>query len=237
MGLINTVFQSRLRSPKRQNIFEKIYSTFGRAATPVFLRLGISPNAITLLSGIMGSIGAVCLLWDSLTLPGLVLIQLYAILDLVDGDVARARNMRSIFGHWMDTFFDKLNESLIILFFCFSIYMKGPESRVFFLSLVFMASSLMIQFVMLINHTELKLQKNEDAGGSSPKIKGGFWGPVIVRHALMGHSTLLFLTSLFVLFNERLWGLYFMTGLSVITLTLMTVYNFVRLWRISGVNN
>ncbi len=37
-----------------------------------------------------------------------IFLQIYTILDLVDGDIARAKNMQSNFGMWLDIFFDKL---------------------------------------------------------------------------------------------------------------------------------
>jgi phosphatidylglycerophosphate synthase len=73
-------------------------------ATRMFVRLGVTPNTITLVMVAVGVLGGVALL-----LPGLagaviavVLIQAYLLLDCSDGEVARWRGMPSMKGIYLD---------------------------------------------------------------------------------------------------------------------------------------
>ena len=104
------------RTPKRKNIFEAFYNVPAALITPPFLKTSCTPNQITVLSGLFGVIGAFLLIFrnHSLLILAAVCIQLFAVLDLVDGNIARAKNLQSVFGHWLDIFFDKLNDFLLI---------------------------------------------------------------------------------------------------------------------------
>ncbi len=93
--------------PARKNLFEAIYNWPAAAITPVFFRLSVTANQITIISGLFGIAGAVLLVFKShiMLVLAAICIQLFAILDLVDGNIARAKNMQSKFGQWLDIFF------------------------------------------------------------------------------------------------------------------------------------
>ena len=87
--------------------FNRIFSS---GLTRIFLLSPITPNQITLLSLLCG-VGAAALFATGHYTQGIgaaLLYQLTCILDNCDGEVARAKNMRSVFGSWLDIAVDFL---------------------------------------------------------------------------------------------------------------------------------
>ncbi|HIJ05836.1 MAG: Phosphatidylglycerophosphate synthase [Methanomicrobiales archaeon 53_19] len=78
------------------------------------VRLGISPNQITILSLIFGIGCAVSFVYQQF-IPGSILLFISAILDLVDGSVARKTNHDSNFGAVLDWIVDKYIDVLALL--------------------------------------------------------------------------------------------------------------------------
>jgi CDP-diacylglycerol--glycerol-3-phosphate 3-phosphatidyltransferase len=73
------------------------------------LRLGISPNAMTLL-GLLGSIlGAILLALGAVSIGGLVIL-LSGATDALDGTMARLRGQATRFGAFLDSTLDRVSE-------------------------------------------------------------------------------------------------------------------------------
>jgi hypothetical protein len=83
-----------------------------RALTPWTLRLGLSPNQVTVASVAVG-LGAAALFAlgrPAALVAGAVLLQVSLVLDCVDGDVARYTRRFSPLGAWLDASTDRLKE-------------------------------------------------------------------------------------------------------------------------------
>ena len=78
------------------------------------VRLGISPNQITIISLLFG-IGCAVAFTYRLFLIGALLLFISAILDLIDGSVARKTDHNSNFGAVLDWIIDKYVDTLAIL--------------------------------------------------------------------------------------------------------------------------
>ncbi|RQD83483.1 MAG: CDP-alcohol phosphatidyltransferase family protein [Methanocalculus sp. MSAO_Arc2] len=78
------------------------------------VRLGLSPNQITILSLVFGIGCAVSFSYQEF-LIGSLLLLISAILDLVDGSVARKTNHNSNFGAVLDWIIDKYIDTLALL--------------------------------------------------------------------------------------------------------------------------
>ncbi len=80
------------------------------AFSKLFIKLHIIPNAVTVLSGLVGVAGGVLLCFDSLALDiaGVLLIILSAVFDASDGQVARLTKHYSNLGRTLDGFADFL---------------------------------------------------------------------------------------------------------------------------------
>src|SRR5579864_9049775 len=76
-------------------------------------RLGITPNALTLLGLLLSCITAVVIAQGLLFIGGL-LVLFAGIFDMFDGALARARNAASTFGAFFDSTLDRYSESIIL---------------------------------------------------------------------------------------------------------------------------
>ncbi|MDH7594018.1 MAG: CDP-alcohol phosphatidyltransferase family protein [Methanomicrobiales archaeon] len=85
----------------------------------LFIRAGLTPNQISLLSLIAG-IACAVLYAMNLFLAGSIMLILSAILDLIDGSVARRIGTQSDFGAVIDWIVDKYVDSLVLLGIGFS---------------------------------------------------------------------------------------------------------------------
>lgn len=95
----------------------KIRTMWDRGMRPVgslIGRSGISPNTVTLVGLGVQAVSAALILQDRLVGAGFVLIG-SALLDTVDGAVAKARGMTSKFGALLDSTTDRLADALVFL--------------------------------------------------------------------------------------------------------------------------
>jgi len=105
----------RLRRSSRAD--DGFYSTFvvrpmSRRVTAVALRLGLTPNVVTVVSLLIGLAAAWCFALGSYgwLLAGAVLLQVSLVVDCVDGEVARYTRRFSALGGWLDAVGDRVKE-------------------------------------------------------------------------------------------------------------------------------
>ena len=96
--------------------------------TPFFIKLGISPNAITIISMLIGLGGAACFAVGSykLGIIGALLFQLSVIVDCCDGEVARLTFTESPFGQELDIIADNVVHMAIFAGIAWGGYLQGP---------------------------------------------------------------------------------------------------------------
>jgi archaetidylinositol phosphate synthase len=80
----------------------------------IFIKIGITPNQISLLSLLFGFACAILFIRGEFLL-GSGMLFISALLDLVDGSVARRRQAESRFGAVIDWIFDKYVDSVVLL--------------------------------------------------------------------------------------------------------------------------
>ncbi|MGZ4638756.1 MAG: DUF5941 domain-containing protein, partial [Actinomycetes bacterium] len=100
-----------------------------RRLTPAALRLGLTPNQVTVLSFVLGLVAAGCFaLGDAgsgvVAVLGAVLLQLSLVVDCVDGEVARFTRTFTPLGAWLDASTDRIKE-----FACYAGLAVGAGSR------------------------------------------------------------------------------------------------------------
>lgn len=85
---------------------------------PLAVRCPLSPNAITSIALVGNLAGAACLAFAAsdrrLFLAAAVITTLSGILDLFDGVVARAQGRSTVFGDFLDHFFDRVSDLAVI---------------------------------------------------------------------------------------------------------------------------
>ncbi|MDQ8201578.1 CDP-alcohol phosphatidyltransferase family protein [Pelagicoccus sp. SDUM812003] len=96
-------------TPKRDSfyLFEGLYTRLVCKLLPTIARTRLTPNQVTLLN-IGNSLLIAFLLLKSLWFPASLLIQLYLILDILDGNLARYTRLSSKFGQILDQIADRL---------------------------------------------------------------------------------------------------------------------------------
>ena len=101
---------------------------FSRILTPFFIKLGISPNAITIISMLIGLGGAACFAVGSykLGIIGALLFQLSVIVDCCDGEVARLTFTESPFGQELDIIADNVVHMASFAGIAWGGYLQGP---------------------------------------------------------------------------------------------------------------
>ena len=105
-----------------------------------------------------GFCGGLLLLIESYEtkLAAIVFLQLYIILDFTDGVIARKTNQCSHYGVWLDIFFDKLNDFIIVLCYSIMVYNISQENIHLIASVFMMGSIFFTQFIFLFNDMYLK---------------------------------------------------------------------------------
>lgn len=84
--------------------------------TWVCLKLGMSANQVTVLSGVVAVLGGMLLALDNpwLALFGVICFHLFAILDMSDGEVARYRKQGGGAGHYLDWYMHFISSTALL---------------------------------------------------------------------------------------------------------------------------
>lgn len=100
-----------------------------RPLTRAFLALGLSPNLVTLLSIGIGLVSALCFAIGSYAagLAGALLLQVTAVVDCCDGDVARATFSESDFGAHLDLIGDNVVHMAVFGGIAWGLAVTRPE--------------------------------------------------------------------------------------------------------------
>ena len=92
---------------------EPLLQALARPLVRALARLGVSPDALTI-AGLVGNVGVGALLAvGELTLGGVALLVVN-LLDLLDGEVARATGRSTAFGAFLDSVLDRYCEAAVL---------------------------------------------------------------------------------------------------------------------------
>ena len=128
---------------------------FSGFLTRGFLRLGWSPNTITLISMVVGLVAAALFVpgsWELAILAALI-FQLSVIIDCCDGEVARLTFSESKFGQELDIWADNVVHMVLFAGIACGAFLHGPWEHTY-LPLLLGASAVMANVVslLLVNH-------------------------------------------------------------------------------------
>jgi CDP-diacylglycerol--glycerol-3-phosphate 3-phosphatidyltransferase len=99
----------------------------------LFIRLGISPDAVTLVGTAGVSAGALIFFPQGMLLTGVLVITAFVFSDLIDGAMARATGRTSKFGAFFDSTLDRIGDGAI--FGGLVLYFAGPGDSYLYLCL------------------------------------------------------------------------------------------------------
>jgi CDP-diacylglycerol--glycerol-3-phosphate 3-phosphatidyltransferase len=98
-----------------------------------FIRLGISPDAVTLVGTLGVAAGALVFFPQGKLLVGVLVITAFVFSDLIDGAMARATGTSSKFGAFFDSTLDRIGDGAI--FGGLVLYFAGPGDNYLYLCL------------------------------------------------------------------------------------------------------
>jgi archaetidylinositol phosphate synthase len=161
----------------------------------VFCRAGITPNQVSLLSLLAGVVCAVSYMYQMFILGSLFLF-LSAVLDLVDGSVARRTEKETRFGAVFDWIADKYVDALVILgvglsgIAILSRFPDFPLASDFAIVAIAIIGSLMNTFIKPVVYAETGY-KDRVGGKIEDPLEGvGFFGrPETILVLLIGGVT------------------------------------------------
>ena len=99
----------------------------------LFIKLGISPDAVTLVGTAGVSAGALIFFPQGMLLTGVLVITAFVFSDLIDGAMARATGRTSRFGAFFDSTLDRIGDGAI--FGGLVLYFAGPGDSYLYLCL------------------------------------------------------------------------------------------------------
>ena len=105
-----------------------VCSHFSVYITKIILYTPITANHVTMMMVTLGIIGPVFLFYGSFV-AGLVMLHLAVLLDNVDGEVARAKNQKSMMGKYLDSFHHVTASPLMLFGYAFGVYMIHPDIK------------------------------------------------------------------------------------------------------------
>src|SRR5919112_4467835 len=103
-----------------RGLFTKVFSPVAR----LFLRLGISPDTVTVVGTVGVCAGALIFFPRGELLVGVLVITAFVFSDLIDGAMARKSGRASPFGAFLDSTLDRIGDAAI--FGSLAMYYVGP---------------------------------------------------------------------------------------------------------------
>jgi len=147
----------------------------------VFVRIGITPNQISMLA-LLAGIACALLFSQRQFLWGALLLLLSAIFDLIDGSVARKTDAHTNFGAVFDWIVDKYVDSLALLgvglsgIAIVSQYFPVPQLADFAVVAFAIIGSLMNTFIKPVVYAEIGYQEKVEGKIDDPLEGVGFFG-------------------------------------------------------------
>lgn len=95
----------------RDGYFDRVLNRhLSRPLTLLLLPLPVTPNQVTIAGLLLSFVAAACIALPGIAGPvvGALLLQLTAVLDCVDGEIARAKVLETDWGEWLDVTSDTL---------------------------------------------------------------------------------------------------------------------------------
>ena len=130
----------------------RLNRVLSKPLTGILLKTPLTPNQVTLISLSCGLLAGFFFSRGTylFSLAGAASYQLAVILDNCDGEIARAKNMRSVFGGWLDVATDFLTDLSLFLGIGFGMKQAGvPGPVVLFMVLCLSGALIHLALVVL----------------------------------------------------------------------------------------
>ena len=183
---------------KRDVARKAIARYFELPAAAALSRVGLGPNAVTLLGLGIAGVSAYLIATGNLLAGGVVLLA-SGVFDMLDGALARSTGKTTRFGALLDSVVDRLSEALVLLGLLLYYTLEGPEwgSALVYAALV---GSLMVSYLRARSEglgIECKvgvMQRPERVAVLGVGLMAGHWLPAAALGALAAIAALTLLT-------------------------------------------
>ena len=197
-----------------------------RPLTRFFLSTALTPNQITVLSCLIGLLGAACFFQADYWGPvlGALLLQLSAVIDCCDGEVARMKFLESRLGAWLDITLDTVVHIATFVGLGFAVWAQGGTQAPFVL-VGLMVGGIVMSFACVVVADRTVV----------PDPYQRTWQARLLHRMVFGlasrdYSLLIFLCAVFQQLSWFLWAA--AIGVQVFWLTVaILLYHFRRLKR------
>ena len=134
----------------------KLNRFFSKPVTNLLLRTPVTPNQVTffnlclgLLTGFLFSRGTY-----AASLAGALGYQTLAVLDNCDGEIARAKNLKSELGGWLDVWVDIVNDSALFVGLTLGLLRQNTSGPVLLLGALCVTGGLIHFFIVILEKTK-----------------------------------------------------------------------------------
>lgn len=172
--------------------------------------IGMTPNMATVLGLLLNGVAAAIIASGNLRLGGLMLL-FAGLFDMVDGALARVRNLKTTFGAFFDSTLDRYAEGLVLLgVIIFALSLRDTTQRTELVALAYLAalSSLLVSYA------------RARAEGLGLSLKSG----------LMARPERVLLLALGLLIGGSTWLLW-TVGILAVTSTFTAIQRIYAVWR------
>lgn len=117
-------------------MMERFRAFWTKVISPIarlLIRLGVSPDAVTLVGTLGVATGALVFFPQGMLLTGVLVITAFVFSDLIDGHMARLTGRTSSFGAFLDSTLDRIGDAAV--FGGLVLYFAGPGDSVLYLVL------------------------------------------------------------------------------------------------------
>jgi phosphatidylglycerophosphate synthase len=157
-----------IKTNAKKTVCEAAYYQKLRHITPfftiIFLKLKLRPNQISVLGMLIWVVGCICFSLGNIyyNLLAILFLHLGAILDCVDGELARYLKKSSLDGWYVDLLMHRLMEPALLIGLTFSVYARHQNPFVF-----------LIGFILVVMHGTMTIDVRNDVVliGLAEKIK------------------------------------------------------------------
>lgn len=195
---------------------------FSRSLTHFLLRTALTPNHITVLSCLIGLFGATCFFQAGYWGPvfGALFLQLSAVLDCCDGEVARMKFLESRLGAWLDITLDTVVHIATFVGLGFAVWTQGGTQAPFVL-VGLMVGGIVLSFACVVVADRTVV----------PTVYQQTWQARLLHRMVCGlasrdYSLLIFLCAVFQQLSWFLWAA--AVGVQVFWLTVTVLLYHVR---------
>jgi len=198
----------------------------GAILVNLIYKLPISPNFVTIFSLISAIISCVLFINDSLLL-GVLFLNLALILDCADGQLARIKNLKSNLGAYLDSFFDRIKDGLVIFGLAWGNYLFYRDENVLLIAFL----GLLLFFIRKFNtyyrdiESLKKIQKTAEPNDLIKDDNTSQFKKSLKHSIFFKEADRILFFSIFILINQVYLGLLIYTIIQALLMLASTYIN------------